>query len=162
MTDVRVRFAPSPTGSLHVGSARTALYNFLYARHNRGTMVLRIEDTDLKRSTGDTSIINDLAWLGLRADEGQTWVVRSATGRASAPSTLASAARTARGRLEPIPVSALKICWDQKKKRNVPAGRCCPVRLARAARSPRAKWSSAVGWEERPSAWKCPKGDVVG
>jgi nondiscriminating glutamyl-tRNA synthetase len=72
MTDIRVRFAPSPTGSLHVGSARTALYNFLYARHNRGTMVLRIEDTDLKRSTTehDASIINDLAWLGLRADEG--------------------------------------------------------------------------------------------
>ena len=72
MTDVRVRFAPSPTGSLHVGSARTALYNFLYARHNKGTMVLRIEDTDLKRSTTehDTSIVNDLAWLGLRADEG--------------------------------------------------------------------------------------------
>jgi nondiscriminating glutamyl-tRNA synthetase len=72
MTDVRVRFAPSPTGSLHVGSARTALYNFLYARHNGGTMVLRIEDTDLKRSKShhDTSIINDLVWLGLRADEG--------------------------------------------------------------------------------------------
>jgi nondiscriminating glutamyl-tRNA synthetase len=72
MTDVRVRFAPSPTGSLHVGSARTALYNFLYARHNGGTMVLRIEDTDLKRSKShhDTSIINDLAWLGLQADEG--------------------------------------------------------------------------------------------
>lgn len=69
---VRVRFAPSPTGSLHVGSARTALYNFLYARHNRGTMVLRIEDTDLKRSTTehDASIIDDLAWLGLQADEG--------------------------------------------------------------------------------------------
>ncbi len=72
MTDVRVRFAPSPTGSLHVGSARTALYNFLYARHHRGAMVLRIEDTDLKRSTNahDASIINDLAWLGLQADEG--------------------------------------------------------------------------------------------
>jgi nondiscriminating glutamyl-tRNA synthetase len=71
-TGVRVRFAPSPTGSLHVGSARTALYNFLYARHNGGTMVLRIEDTDLKRSTSahDASIIRDLAWLGLRADEG--------------------------------------------------------------------------------------------
>lgn len=72
MDHVRVRFAPSPTGSLHVGSARTALYNFLYARHHGGTMVLRIEDTDLKRSTTehDASIINDLAWLGLRADEG--------------------------------------------------------------------------------------------
>ena len=72
MSDVRVRFAPSPTGSLHVGSARTALYNFLYARHNGGTMVLRVEDTDLKRSTTehDVSIINDLRWLGLQADEG--------------------------------------------------------------------------------------------
>ena len=72
MSDVRVRFAPSPTGSLHVGSARTALYNFLYARHNGGTMVLRVEDTDLKRSTTehDVSIINDLKWLGLQADEG--------------------------------------------------------------------------------------------
>ena len=72
MTDVRVRFAPSPTGSLHIGSARTALYNFLYARHNKGTMVLRIEDTDLKRSTSehDQGIIDDLAWLGLQADEG--------------------------------------------------------------------------------------------
>ncbi len=72
MSDVRVRFAPSPTGSLHVGSARTALYNFLYARHHQGTMVLRVEDTDLKRSTTehDMSIIRDLQWLGLRADEG--------------------------------------------------------------------------------------------
>jgi len=70
--EIRVRFAPSPTGSLHVGSARTALYNFLYARHNGGTMVLRVEDTDLKRSTTehDISIINDLKWLGLQADEG--------------------------------------------------------------------------------------------
>ena len=72
MTDVRVRFAPSPTGSLHVGSARTALYNYLFARRHRGTMVLRIEDTDLKRSTEvhDASIMHDLEWLGLTADEG--------------------------------------------------------------------------------------------
>jgi nondiscriminating glutamyl-tRNA synthetase len=72
MTDVRVRFAPSPTGSLHIGSARTALYNFLYARHHRGTMVLRIEDTDLKRSSTvhDTGILENLVWLGLKADEG--------------------------------------------------------------------------------------------
>ncbi len=72
MTDVRVRFAPSPTGSLHIGSARTALYNFLYARHNKGTMVLRIEDTDLKRSASehDQGIMENLAWLGLQADEG--------------------------------------------------------------------------------------------
>jgi nondiscriminating glutamyl-tRNA synthetase len=72
MSKPRVRFAPSPTGSLHIGSARTALYNFLYAKRNQGTMVLRIEDTDLKRSLTlhDRSILDDLAWLGLHADEG--------------------------------------------------------------------------------------------
>lgn len=72
MTDVRVRFAPSPTGTLHIGSARTALYNYLFARHLGGTMVLRVEDTDLKRSRREheVSIVRDLHWLGLQADEG--------------------------------------------------------------------------------------------
>jgi nondiscriminating glutamyl-tRNA synthetase len=72
MNEVRVRFAPSPTGTLHIGSARTALYNYLFARHLGGTMVLRIEDTDLKRSVREheRSIVRDLAWLGLQADEG--------------------------------------------------------------------------------------------
>ncbi|MDH5203639.1 MAG: glutamate--tRNA ligase family protein, partial [Nitrospirota bacterium] len=49
--NVRVRFAPSPTGHLHIGGARTALYNWLYARHHKGTFILRIEDTDRTRST---------------------------------------------------------------------------------------------------------------
>lgn len=68
----RVRFAPSPTGTLHVGSARTALYNYLFARHQGGSFVLRVEDTDAARSTREfeESIIADLAWLGLRWDEG--------------------------------------------------------------------------------------------
>jgi nondiscriminating glutamyl-tRNA synthetase len=72
MSDVRVRFAPSPTGTLHIGSARTALYNYLFARHQEGTMVLRVEDTDLKRSRREheQSIVRDLHWLGLHADEG--------------------------------------------------------------------------------------------
>ncbi len=69
---VRVRFAPSPTGHLHLGGARTALYNFLFARQNRGKFILRIEDTDLTRSTEEAieSIIQDLLWLGLNWDEG--------------------------------------------------------------------------------------------
>jgi len=72
MSDARVRFAPSPTGTLHIGSARTALYNYLFARHLGGTMVLRVEDTDLKRSRHEheLSIVRDLHWLGLQADEG--------------------------------------------------------------------------------------------
>ncbi|GLI18578.1 glutamate--tRNA ligase [Tepidanaerobacter syntrophicus] len=70
--NVRVRFAPSPTGSLHIGGARTALFNLLYARHNNGVFVLRIEDTDTERSTEESvnQIIRSLKWLGLDWDEG--------------------------------------------------------------------------------------------
>src|SRR6266436_5523978 len=68
---VRVRFAPSPTGYLHIGSARTALFNWLYARHTGGKFLLRIEDTDLQRSTEEStqSIIDGLKWIGLDFDE---------------------------------------------------------------------------------------------
>ena len=69
---VRVRFAPSPTGHLHVGGARTALFNWLYARHHGGTFILRIEDTDQSRSTDENIdlIVDALRWLGLDWDEG--------------------------------------------------------------------------------------------
>jgi nondiscriminating glutamyl-tRNA synthetase len=69
---VRVRFAPSPTGHLHVGNARTALFNWLFARQKRGTMVLRVEDTDIERSEArfESQLIDDLKWLGLDWDEG--------------------------------------------------------------------------------------------
>ncbi|MBK9154662.1 MAG: glutamate--tRNA ligase [Chloracidobacterium sp.] len=68
---VRVRFAPSPTGYLHIGSARTALFNYLFARNTGGKFLLRIEDTDLARSTDEStrSIIDGLAWLGFAPDE---------------------------------------------------------------------------------------------
>jgi glutamyl-tRNA synthetase len=68
----RLRFAPSPTGYLHIGGARTALFNWLYARRNGGTFVLRIEDTDLERSTPESvkAILDGLKWLGIDWDEG--------------------------------------------------------------------------------------------
>src|SRR5919106_4652548 len=68
----RFRFAPSPTGALHIGGARTALYNWLLARGSGGTMVLRIEDTDRERSTRENveQILDALRWLGLDWDEG--------------------------------------------------------------------------------------------
>jgi nondiscriminating glutamyl-tRNA synthetase len=70
--DVRVRFAPSPTGYLHVGGARTALFNYLYAQKMNGKFILRIEDTDQARSTDESLkvIVNDLKWLGMDWDEG--------------------------------------------------------------------------------------------
>ncbi|HEY8532173.1 MAG TPA: glutamate--tRNA ligase family protein, partial [Limnochorda sp.] len=72
MAEVRTRFAPSPTGYLHVGGARTALFNWLFARHHGGTFVLRIEDTDAQRSTEESVevILEGLRWLGLDWDEG--------------------------------------------------------------------------------------------
>jgi glutamyl-tRNA synthetase len=72
MTAVRVRFAPSPTGYLHIGGARTALYNYLYAKATGGTFILRIEDTDLERSNAEYEKlqIDDLKWLGIIHDEG--------------------------------------------------------------------------------------------
>lgn len=71
---VRVRFAPSPTGYLHVGGARTALYNYLYAKKSGGKFILRIEDTDEARSTEESlrGVVDDLVWLGLKWDEGVT------------------------------------------------------------------------------------------
>lgn len=71
-SQVRVRFAPSPTGNLHVGGARTALFNYLYAKSVGGKFILRIEDTDLERSTKESedAVIRDLRWLGLQWDEG--------------------------------------------------------------------------------------------
>ena len=71
-SEVRVRFAPSPTGYLHIGGARTALFNWLFARHHGGKFVLRIEDTDMKRNTEEAmaAIYEGLEWLGLNWDEG--------------------------------------------------------------------------------------------
>ena len=71
-SQVRVRFAPSPTGYLHIGGARTALFNWLYVRHHGGKLVLRIEDTDIKRNTEEAAaaIYQGLEWLGINWDEG--------------------------------------------------------------------------------------------
>jgi nondiscriminating glutamyl-tRNA synthetase len=69
---VRVRYAPSPTGHIHVGNARTAIFNYLYARHEGGTFIMRLDDTDLERSTEENidSMLDDIRWLGLDWDEG--------------------------------------------------------------------------------------------
>ncbi len=72
MEKIITRFPPSPTGYLHVGGARTAIFNWLYARHMKGKFILRIEDTDIKRSTQASvdAIFEALQWLGIDWDEG--------------------------------------------------------------------------------------------
>ena len=72
MTQIRTRFAPSPTGYLHIGGARTALFNYFFARHHGGKFILRIEDTDRERSTPEAirAILDAMQWLELDYDEG--------------------------------------------------------------------------------------------
>src|SRR5665213_3997815 len=99
----RVRFAPSPTGYLHIGGARTALFNWLYARHTGGTFILRIEDTDAARNSQEAVdvILNGLRWLGLDWDEGP--VVGQASSlsseRFSASMNVPSASSTVTGKM---------------------------------------------------------------
>ena len=75
---VRTRFAPSPTGLLHIGGVRTALFCWLHARRHSGTFILRVEDTDRERSTDEAVqvILDGMAWLGLKADEGPYYQTR--------------------------------------------------------------------------------------
>ena len=89
---VRVRFAPSPTGYLHVGGARTALFNWLFARHHGGVFVLRIEDTDRERSTDESidEILESLRWLGLDWDEYYRQTERTDAHLAAAESLMAA------------------------------------------------------------------------
>lgn len=73
--NVRTRFAPSPTGLFHIGSARTALFNYLFAKKEEGSFILRIEDTDKERSNSifENDIIENLKWLGILWDEGPVY-----------------------------------------------------------------------------------------
>src|ERR1700740_1937961 len=89
---VRVRFAPSPTGYLHVGGARTALFNWLFARNQGGTFILRIEDTDIERNRPELveGILDGLRWLGLDWNEGPFYQSQRLAGYATAAEKLLS------------------------------------------------------------------------
>src|ERR1700733_1122420 len=95
---MRVRFAPSPTGALHIGGARTALYNWLLARGQGGTLVLRIEDTDRERSTPENveQILDALRWLNLDWDEGPIFQSDRAERHAEVAEQLLSSGRAYR------------------------------------------------------------------
>ena len=118
---VVTRFAPSPTGDLHIGGARTALFNWLYARHTGGRFVLRIEDTDRKRSTPDAieAILSGLRWLGLDWDgEAIHQFARAARHLASAPARLlAMKGKYPQSELRDLPGW---ICVDAVEKLDVP------------------------------------------
>jgi glutamyl/glutaminyl-tRNA synthetase len=109
---MRVRMAPSPTGPLHIGTARTSLYNFLAARHAGGTYVLRIEDTDTARSTVEfeQDIIDNLHWLGISWDEGPQVAGGEDVGSHGPYRQSQRMERYARGRAAARPRAAYR-CW---------------------------------------------------
>ena len=114
---VTVRFAPSPTGLLHVGNARTALLNFLFARKNGGKFLLRIDDTDTERSKPEyeTAIVEDLGWLGIRHDLFARQSERAAAHQAAAETLKAA------GRLYPCYESQLEL--DRRRQRQISSGK---------------------------------------
>ncbi len=161
---VRVRFAPSPTGSLHVGSARTALYNYLFARHHEGVMVLRIEDTDLKRSTSahDASIIRDLAWLGLHADEGpNTGGPSGPTGRASAPVSTRRRFSAYLPRSWAYPCFCPQELLDERKQQQLARGQMPKYDRTCLALTPREIEARLAAGERAAIRFRVPVGDVT-
>jgi glutamyl-tRNA synthetase len=140
---MRVRFAPSPTGHLHVGNVRTALFNWLLARGRQGTFILRIEDTDVERSTleSDATILEDLRWLGLDWDEGPE--VGGPVGPYRSSERLATYQAHARALLEQgrayycfCTPDQLEVERKEALARNLPAkysGRCARIDPAEAA-----------------------------
>ena len=92
MSNVRVRFAPSPTGSVHIGNIRAAVFNWLFARHVGGRFLLRIEDTDLVRSTKEAidKVLDAMAWLGLDYDEPVVYQTHNAADHLAAVERLLS------------------------------------------------------------------------
>ena len=110
LTAMRVRFPPSPTGALHIGNARTALYNWLMARGQDGQLVLRIEDTDRERSTPENvqTIFDALEWLGLDWDEGPIYQSANAERHAEVVQQLVDGGHAYRSTAGPDEVKAFK------------------------------------------------------
>ena len=124
---MRVRFAPSPTGQLHVGNARTALFNWLLAHGKDGTFILRIEDTDSERSTreSEASILEDLRWLGPRLGRGpgRRRAARALSAVRAGPSVCVVCERAALPGSTPTTVSVLRRKLEDDRKADLAAGR---------------------------------------
>jgi glutamyl-tRNA synthetase len=121
MTTVRTRIAPSPTGFLHLGTARTALYSWAYARHHGGQFVLRIEDTDVARSTQDSvdQILQSMHWLGLDYDEGPIYQMQRLDRYQAVIDSMLAAGTAYRCYTTPEELDALR---EQQKARNEKTG----------------------------------------
>jgi glutamyl-tRNA synthetase len=161
------RFAPSPTGELHLGNARTALFSWLFARHHAGRFVLRIEDTDMERSREayTAALMDDLAWLGLAWDAGPGLVTDAAAGeeyrqsRRGAVYARHSATLDARGLTYPCYCTPLEL--DLSRKSQLAAGR--PPRYAGTCRelSPEARVRKSAQGISPTTRFRVPTGRLV-
>ena len=158
---IRVRFAPSPTGFLHIGGARTALFNWLYARHTGGTFILRIEDTDAARNTQEAVdvILNGLRWLGLHGTKARS----PATPPARAKAIAARISKPTQGKL---PAPRRGACCPTASPTNTRArsnSRCRASRFSFptsssatcSANSPTARRSIPISSSSAPTASPC-------
>ncbi|MBW3660812.1 MAG: glutamate--tRNA ligase [Gemmatimonadetes bacterium] len=159
--EIRVRFAPSPTGFLHVGGARTALFNWLWARHSGGTFVLRIEDTDVERSTEEmiAEILDGLGWLGLDWDEGPHYQSERAERHREAVESLVEAGRAYPCFCTVQELEAEREAAIARKAAYVYSGRCRSIDPEEAARRREAGESHTIRFEvpAGDTAWE----DVV-
>ncbi|HUP19839.1 MAG TPA: glutamate--tRNA ligase [Gemmatimonadota bacterium] len=160
MTDpalpVRVRFAPSPTGFLHVGGARTALFNWLWARHTGGVFVLRIEDTDIERSTDEmiAGILAGLEWLGLDWDEGPFYQSRHRERHQAAVDELVEKSRAYACFCTVAELEAERETAKARKEPYVYRGRCREIEPAEAARR-------VAAGEPRTIRFRVPEGETA-
>jgi glutamyl-tRNA synthetase len=123
---VRVRFAPSPTGYLHIGGARTALFNWLFARHEKGSFILRIEDTDRERSTEAAvhAILDSLRWLGLDWDEGPIFQTQRLENYRQAAELLKARGRAYECTCTPEELEEMRTRAQREKRKPKYDGRC--------------------------------------
>lgn len=141
-SDIRVRIAPSPTGPLHIGTARTALFNYLFARHTGGTFLLRLEDTDVARSTAafEKDILEGLHWLGITWDEGP--------GVAGEPERGPFAPYRQMARLDTYAAAAARLLDEDRAYRCY----CTPEELDADRKAQEAAKSAVVGYTGRCAA----------
>src|SRR4030095_11071774 len=117
-SEIRVRFAPSPTGYLHIGGARTALFNWLFARHHGGRFLLRIEDTDKVRSTQQAidAILDGMHWLGLDLDEATHFQSEFADGHAEVARQLLDSGHAYRCYLSQQELQAMRAAAEAERR----------------------------------------------
>src|ERR1051326_2425591 len=129
MKQVRTRFAPSPTGYLHIGGARTALFNFLFARHYGGAFILRIEDTDRERSTPQAieAILDSMKWLRLEWDEGPFYQTERYPVYKDRIQRLLAAGKAYRCVCTPEELEAKRQLAQKKKRKPMYDGTCRPA-----------------------------------